>query len=147
LEVRLKKIRMLLFCILLVLGFLFALYFVLSKENQRIDQWVVLDKKTVIENYAKIDVLLYKSAFQNDIQFVISIESYQNKDIIDYDLVETALMEDDKGTLYKPSSWRVLSKTEYKVQGELVFSGLRSDIREIKLIVFGMGGKWFRWKI
>ncbi|MFA5880392.1 MAG: hypothetical protein WC860_09555 [Candidatus Margulisiibacteriota bacterium] len=131
---KIKKMRI----FLTFLGFLFLLYILfkifsfLFITDEKI---IYLKPKDLFFEYTKISIQPLPLKNESPFNFLITIQSNQDPDMIDLDIKATALLETNNAT-YEPKSWVILKREKYKIQGKLIFNEKFKNQKKIKLIIF-----------
>jgi len=131
---------------LLLLSLLILISCILTACNQNtLNRKIIkLNHQQIIENYTKIDVVPYPISPKNNIKFDITMESYQNEEMLKIDLSETALLEDQNGELYKPIKWMIIKEDKYQTKGLLIFPPIKK-ISVLKLKLVQIDDESFKW--
>ncbi|MEW6410331.1 MAG: hypothetical protein AB1488_09530 [Nitrospirota bacterium] len=100
------------------------------------------------ENLVSITVKPIKFSYNKTIEFHIKIDTHQGS--LDFDLTQISLLEDDKGNIYKPSSWEGSPPGGHHRSGMLRFPKLSEKTKFIKLIikdVYDVPERLFKWDL
>ncbi|MFC1617241.1 hypothetical protein ACFL2K_03375 [Candidatus Margulisiibacteriota bacterium] len=139
-----KYIKYTIVIIAILSAVLISVFFMQEKEKE---EEIKLAKKQFVYNQARISVVPYKVVGKEKIGFYILIESYQNRDILSYDLVAATVLEDNMGNIYKALSWEIVKKSEYKVSGILTFEDFNKKAKELVLMIFQTKDRSLKWDI
>jgi len=101
-----------------------------------------------IENYAKYSVFPLPFMIGEDaIKFYVEIESFQNQELLEVDLKDTAILEDDSGNLYLPKKWIILKRDKYEINGNLVFDAIPKTTTSILLKLYQTDDDTLKWTL
>lgn len=100
-----------------------------------------------IENQLKIDIQPIVLNHTQASTFKITLESTQNPDLSQLDLLESTLLTDDKNTPYQPTHWEQRSHDNFHQTGILTFPPLPSKTPSISITIFEYKDRTFTWKL
>lgn len=128
---------------------LFSCVFTACNTTTFKNKIIKLPSQQTIENYAKIDVTPYPFSHKNKIKFDITIESYQNEEMLTIDLFKTALLEDGNGNFYAPLKWIMIKQDKYQTKGTLIFAPIKqkTSILKLKLFQIDSDSEPFKWSL
>ncbi len=106
-----------------------------------------LEKKVSVANEIKIQAKPVTFLPEKEMVFLVSIDSSQNKDFLEMDLMDVALLQDQDGRPYAPISWKVDLSTEQSRTGHLIFKAPPKETQSIQLIFFEAEERPFRWEM
>ncbi|MFC1752023.1 hypothetical protein ACFL96_01325 [Thermoproteota archaeon] len=139
-----KKVFLLLFAVLLAAGVVVLKLTSTSAVNSANKSY--LEAQESVEDYLKISVQPQKITQGKEVVFFITMESYQNPDILENDITELFLLEDEEENPYTPLNWKEKESTAYTRSGLLYFK-IDKPISSLKLMVFSPEERSFTWDL
>lgn len=126
----LKKYSLSIFLSILALALALILIFSFLPKKQ-----ISLETKTHIIEETRYIIEPIWHPQKNKIFFEIELESYQNKDSLEIDFSDQALLEDEEENLFKLDSWHYLSEQPNKIKALLKFK-IRPESKTLTLKLF-----------
>ena len=103
--------------------------------------------KSSIENQLKIDIQPIVLNHTQASTFKITLESTQNPDLSQLDLLESTLLTDDKNTPQKPIHWALQASDPFHQTGILTFPPLPPKSPSVSVTIFEYNDRVFTWNL
>jgi len=117
-----------------------------ASENQSKSQALKnLPTKTDNQGGVSFEITPLSFSFENPIKFEIKINTHSVS--LDFDLVETSILEDNFGDKYQPLKWDGSSPGGHHRSGILVFPPLDSKAKKVKLTIQDTYLRIFEWEL
>ena len=120
-----------------------------AQESGNVDKQnadpVRLPKQVSVENELKIEVEPVHVS-DEEVQFVITLSSYQNSESVGMNLLETTILLDEEETPYEPGEWDPTHEDEYNKSGTLTFQ-VSHVPKTLRLSIFELEERVFEWSL
>lgn len=134
----------------IIIGLCASIYLYLSYHNNTVSthpEKSHYPQQSTIENQLKIDIQPLSLTASQPTTFHIHIESFQNTELSQINLIESSLMTHENKTPFRPTHWEPLSQDTHHQTGILTFPPLSRSTQKVSVTIFEYTDRTFNWTI